>query len=506
MSPHPPTRMHEDLLRHFWSRQLFDGSSLSTTDGRSLRIIRQGTLSRKSGPDFLDAVIEINGVRYSGDIEFHRDAADWEHHGHGTDPRYNSVILHVVLTNGVYIAVTQSGRPLPTLDLEPYLSDAARMNDHLRREEFSSKSNPIPCTDVNASVPGIVLDEAVRLCYKERLQEKVRRMQERLETIVLHLERTLGEPRDPYPFGNEEWFPLPEPMDAKRFGVRMAWEQLLFEELLDCLGYANNRGPMKHLGELLPVHELSALFRSAATGTEPLATPSAQHCEALLFAVSGLLPSLDGAEYTEVRVYLHSLSVCLKEVRFPPAARTVHPAQWNFSPTRPANFPTIRIAAAGHLLHAILFGTLYKGIITLVGGGHSTPQEKFAALTAMLRVPPHPFWSDHYSFTESSLQQHSILGASRIHDIIVNALIPFVSLYAGIFRDEPLQEHCLHLAAILPLLEENSILKTMRTHLLKGRLEINTAYQQQGLLQLHKRYCTAGRCSECLIGQRVMPS
>ena len=38
---------------------------------------------------------------------------------------------------------------------------------------------------------------------------------------------------------------------------------------------------------------------------------------------------------------------------------------------------------------------------------------------------------------------------------------------------------------------------------MKDKLKIKFAFQQQGLIQLHKRYCVVERCGECEIGKKV---
>ena len=85
----------------------------------------------------------------------------------------------------------------------------------------------------------------------------------------------------------------------------------------------------------------------------------------------------------------------------------------------------------------------------------------------------------------------------------MNVIIPFVCLYAKVFGKDDVTERCLAIAADMPLLEENTILRTMQKHLTAGKLRIDFAYQQQGLIQLYKKYCTADRCQECAVGKRV---
>ncbi|MBQ2869470.1 MAG: DUF2851 family protein [Akkermansia sp.] len=76
---------------------------LVSTDGGTLRhgkvrILDRGRWNRCPGPDFTHAEIELNGTRIRGDIEIDPCAQAWEQHGHGANPSFNQVALHVVLS------------------------------------------------------------------------------------------------------------------------------------------------------------------------------------------------------------------------------------------------------------------------------------------------------------------------------------------------------------------------------------------------------------------------
>ena len=64
----------------------------------TVRILERGRWNRTYGPDFTHAEIELNGQRLRGSIEIDPRAQDWEAHGHGANPAFEDVILHVVFT------------------------------------------------------------------------------------------------------------------------------------------------------------------------------------------------------------------------------------------------------------------------------------------------------------------------------------------------------------------------------------------------------------------------
>lgn len=490
--------MHEDLLRHIWSKQLFDASKLITTDNRSIRVIHPGTLQRGSGPDFRNAVVEIGGTRFTGDIEFHRAADDWNNHHHQNDPAYNSVILHVALSGSFSHTHSHSGRIIPTIILEPFLrSPIQNIADQLSREEYSSISKPIKCAAVNDAIDSSLLSNWIRTLYRERVQEKVQRMHERLCDIIVSQRRIVGEPHPPY---NEmidpDEIPLPDVnIDKELFKQKLPWEQLLYEGIMDGLGYSNNREGMKSLAEHVSILQ----WKNLSSAREL----TAQEIQSVLFKASGLLPDIGTIQDQQSKVYVHQLHTLWKDLPVQIPLMALHSSVWNFSPTRPSNFPTLRIAAAGYLLHKLLYQSLFKSIITLVGGKFSSAQSKVEQLLKLFDAGDDQFWNYHYSFIEATHQKHTLLGESRKHDIIVNTIIPFVCLYAKVFGKSDLVEYCLNVAIELPLLEDNSILRTMNKHLVKGKVKIEFAYQQQGLIQLNKHYCAVERCGECEVGRKV---
>jgi hypothetical protein len=357
---------------------------------------------------------------------------------------------------------------------------------------------------VNADIPAEHLRRWITSLYRERLNEKMKRMHSRLQEIIARMQSTVGEPDTPYmPSPDELPFSF-NTLERSAYNRRQAWEQLLYEEIMDCLGYSNNRAPMKQLAELVPLTHIRSLLTPDPDADPDSFTPAVSHIEAILFRASGLLPSIDEISDTGSKVYLHSLTAAANELRYATPLPFIHHTDWNFSPTRPANFPTIRIAAGSVVAFNILYRSLVRSIMTVIEGRHSSMQSKIGQLCALLDAGEHPFWNDHYTFSEAAHAKHSVLGRPRINDILVNAIIPFVYVYSRIFTNDHRAEQCLNIAAELPLLEENSVLQTMKSELLKGKIELSFAYQQQGLIQLFKQYCIAGRCSECSIGKEVM--
>ena len=94
-----------DVALRWWRLPI--GCLLPLGDGRVYRLLFAGRPGGNAGPDIRDAVLQDvssneafsrrEDWRLTGDVEFHIRTSDWVRHQHHLDPRYNHVILHVVL-------------------------------------------------------------------------------------------------------------------------------------------------------------------------------------------------------------------------------------------------------------------------------------------------------------------------------------------------------------------------------------------------------------------------
>ena len=85
----------ELAIQKQWS-EVRRGTFFQLTNGSSLRVLSPGRWNRMPGPDFRNSKLELDGTTLRGDVEVHVKTSDWISHGHGGDPAYDGVILHVV--------------------------------------------------------------------------------------------------------------------------------------------------------------------------------------------------------------------------------------------------------------------------------------------------------------------------------------------------------------------------------------------------------------------------
>ena len=398
--------MSEKELRLLWHHQLLDQTRLSTTDGRRVVVFSPGSENHDGGPDFREARIRIGNTTYVGDVEVHLRPGQWFAHRHHIDPHYNNVVLHVVLSDDRIVTRTSGGRGIPVVPIGGCLSGTPP---------------PSPCPEVRPRVPAGIIRMTARSLGIERLERKTRTAEERLlEIAVATGMSVLGE----------------------------AMDQLLYEGLMEGMGYAKNRVPFLFLARSV---NLEALRRFGLEDRETVA--------AILFGAAGLLPR--SVADTESLRYVRSLR--RRWARLRPVLRVplLHPADWLFFRLRPANFPPARLAAVAGLL-PVLFGrqTLH-GILSRAADEAVSPRTWWGELRKIFAVSPDPFWSRHVHFAGPVRKRMSCLGQERLLDLAANLLIPVAVLLARRSEGRNVLRRCVALLESLPPASLDSRVRTL---------------------------------------------
>ncbi len=308
----------ERLLARLWQERAARQGWLRSSEGRRLRVIYPGRPGRTAGPDFRNALLEVEGeglVR--GDVEIHRRQRDWQGHGHGQDPAYNGVAVHAALELDTAPAATleSGGRPL-VVSLAPLLEMAdapAAPSPRGLWALLAQRGYPQPATGEEAS---LLLDRA----GDARFLGKSGRFQ--------------GFLREQSP------------------------DQTLYEGILEALGYHQNQQPFLKLAG-------RATYQALVRATRVIPPAGrAQAVEVWLLKLSGLLPPDTAA------------AVELPRTGFGPP---MSGAEWHCFRLRPANHPRRRIAGAARLVARFLEPGLVSGLGRVDAG--SGPRDLTAALT-----------------------------------------------------------------------------------------------------------------------------
>lgn len=283
--------MNEKLLQHIWQFQLYHKTQLTTSLDDELLIIHQGNCNTNQGPDFLNAVIKINGIKLIGNIEIHLKTSDFLKHKHEIDTAYQSLILHVVWENDIAID-KHLLNPIPTLELK------GRVAKHLL-DKYENLMYPSPKITCYNFLPA--LSNLAWLSFKERLATE--RLQQK-STVIIQLLKA----------NNNNW-------------EETFWQQLAYN-----LGLTLN-------------HEL--FLQTAKIVTHTLLAKNKKSCisiEALLMGTANLLPQTTPNKY--VQVLQNEFAFLQKKYQLKSAL--VKPV---FLRMRPANFPTIRMAQLSILIY-----------------------------------------------------------------------------------------------------------------------------------------------------------
>lgn len=203
----------ESFLQWIWQNLLFDLRALETTAGKKIRILDPGFLNSSDGADFKNASIEVDGLRWFGDVEIHTKASHWNAHHHQTNPRYNSVILHVVADNEAELVFTENHASPFTLNLYPYLTK--RLPHFLRQFEDPES---LACASTRSFISENAFYDQIQKAHEEYLEKKT-------DDILK--------------------FYLPDLPPSQ------AWKQAFIKSLWDGSGIPHNRLPMQQVSEQL---------------------------------------------------------------------------------------------------------------------------------------------------------------------------------------------------------------------------------------------------------------
>jgi hypothetical protein len=185
--------MKEKYLHLIWRLKRLPFHSLRLKDGRSFRLIDPGVYNEfGSGPDFLNAKLEIDDLIWVGNVEMHLRSSDWYKHGHQFDNAYNNVILHVVLSDDQ--PVDLNGNQIPVLEIGQEID-----HDHYRKfVRLNDVGRVLPCEPQLSNVEQVFVRQMIDRSAVSRLERKNRdllllfEIDQKEELIYYLLSRSFG--------------------------------------------------------------------------------------------------------------------------------------------------------------------------------------------------------------------------------------------------------------------------------------------------------------------------
>jgi len=284
--------MTEDFINYLWLYKLIEQNQELST-GEKIKIISPGTLNLNSGPDFFNAMIEIDNTKWAGNVEIHVNSSDWNRHGHQNNPAYDNIILHVVFNDDKPVH-RQNHEKIPTIVL------AGKFNPSIlnKYQSFITSKNSIPCHKLLHTI-----NHFDKISWFDSL------MAERLEKKSNEITALLSSSNNDF-------------------------SQIFYQRIARGMGYTNNADTMELLASLLPLN-LLAKHKNSLMQTE-----------ALLFGQSGLLPKNNHKDkYTNELVQEYNF------LKHKYNLTPMNSSSWHFMRMRPVSFPTIRISQFANIFY-----------------------------------------------------------------------------------------------------------------------------------------------------------
>ena len=438
--------MREDDLRRIWQERTWV-EPLVTTHGQKLTVISTGIPGEAVGPDFRDAALLLDGhATVTGDVEIHLKSSDWSAHGHSKDPTYNNVRLHVVWEqNGDNTARLQNGLEVTTLVL----------------------SKPI---QINFSPPCL---ETASVINKAEL---------------LRLLKGAGECR----------FRLKGQDILKAMEVYSPLE-VLYQGIMEALGYSSNSKPFLQLACNLPL----AVLTNYGAEIEPEEAVDA--FQGVLLGAAGLLPPGSDQPIQYERYWWSFLRDRSEQWNHAgrgmgsnEAAERCKNYGWDLR-GRPHNSPVRRLAGAGALLARNKHKNIIERLISLLVEDLSNPVD---ILEKALEIKASGYWSVCWDFARP-LQgvAPALIGRGRARVIVVNIVLPFLWAFGTAEGHTVLTAMAMDAFSAWPKSDDDRIIRHMQNKLGMTTKSFNglKAVHQAGMHHLYRNRCVFGKCGECSI-------
>ncbi len=278
-------RVPEELLHYVWQFKKLSVLSLYTCAGEKIRIVETGFWNRDAGPDFINSKLLIGNTLWSGNVEIHCFASDWNKHGHQHNQSYDNVILHVVLHKDTQVC-RSDGSEVATLEIadsiQPYLLE--KYND-----TFQNLAT-FPCANLIQYIDPFVI-------YSQLERSSIERLIFRSNLILSQLQTNKGD-----------------------------WEETTFQLLAKNFGFHLNGVPFEMLAKSILYKRIQTLMKNQNS------------IEAILFGQAGFLKKYSNDSYYK------SLRAIYQHFKLKYQLQPFSVDIWKFLRMRPVNFPTVRIA------------------------------------------------------------------------------------------------------------------------------------------------------------------
>ncbi len=425
----------EEFLYHIWDAQHLK-KNLTTISGKKLTIKFPGRWNTDSGPDFKDAILEINGKVFKGDVEIDITSYNWKSHSHNENPEFNNVLLHIVYEDsGKYpYTISEDGNKIEILEIKEQLdADIYKLIKHYSGEPYSEKDKT--CKLFNKMNE----DDTKQFLIKMgmiRFEKKIKR------------------------FSAEHFF--------------SDFDQLLYMGFMVALGYSKNKYQMLQIALNIQYNDLKQFYNEGMTKKEFIA---------ILLCSSGLINHLPTAISNDQKENWQLLFQNQKLVK------KSSDIKWKLFRIRPVNHPAIRILQIADLLYDSLEASFFHNILKLF----SFPSDCFKLSDFKKKL------YSYFQIKNNYLPDRFKLGKTRIDTILINIILPLAVIYAREKKFKQLEETVIEIYQSFPGLPVNYLTQYMEKFLNVEQKKVirKRAIYQQGLLKIYYENCQHHYCEAC---------
>ncbi len=422
--------MSEEFISYIWLFRLYTGIPKLFT-GESFLVETPGEPNRDAGPDFLGARIRIGKTLWIGNVEVHIRSSDWDKHGHQHDKAYETVILHVVFEHDREVMLSDNTH-LPVYEMKNCIDSSL----YARYLQFMASPAEIPCKYLLRPNHLPMPEQWLISLGTQRLIRK--------SEASGYLQQRLG----------------------------TDWHELFYVSFCRSFGNKVNDDVFEMLALKTPLR----LVRHCLNDITRL--------EALFFGQAGLLPDVVSPEDDPYPVELHGHYT---DFIYTYHCEPLDACHWKFLRTRPANFPTIRIAQ----LAALISGFLAINPMSM--------DSIMAWMSEAVKIKVSPYWRKHYHFDRQGGKLPDSIGRQSVERLFINGIVPPLLQYASTYEKHELISSIIDVMGTLAP-ENNHIIRQWKSLGVRSDSSLVT----QGLMELFNEYCRLKKCLECRFGHQLL--
>jgi hypothetical protein len=406
---------------------------LQTVSGKKLEIISPGRWNTGSGPDFINAKFQIDGKEILADIEIDLTTYNWKMHHHNENPEFNQVGLHVVYNHNTNLqhTIREDGVIIEIFQIKDFLDDDIEK----LIKQYDEFKLEVKFCEFFAGMHPTQVEQVLTELGKQRLARKINRFASELK------------------FSN--------------------YEQILYQGILEALGYSKNKRAMLKFAEIVNYGQISQAY---------VAGISKQELVAIYLNSSGLLqhlPSSFSKKWQKQQQKIYENQNFFKD-------DTVY--DWNLFRIRPQNHPAVRLMEFARLLYPHLQSSFFQDMLQIF----SFPKQKFSITEFRKRL---------YGFfgNQPKVLEKYAIGKTRIDTILINIILPIVILYANNHNYSDLKITAYQVYQNYKALPSNHLMRHMQSFMDSVQIKKmkKKAILQQGLLKLYFDKCQQHKCLDC---------